>query len=167
MRFIVIAFFGTDDVVLEPILSPQVLHIGHYANDNSTSGVSTAEHDLSSMFDDDDEKIFFQGSIDKVKHILDSDDRGVTRRPLFCEMLYYDDTEDENDIEKIHFWKECSRWIKFEETVEEGGTRWSKPHITILTIQSLLQIRNCLNKGGTLFDAQAETYAELIGKSRQ
>lgn len=92
------------------------------------------------------------------------DDRGVQRHPLFCEMLYYDDMQNENDEHAINFWKECSRWVKFEETVEEEGTRWSKPHITLITIQSLLQIRNCLSKGGSLFDHNVESFNDLIGK---
>ena len=26
-------------------------------------------------------------------------------------------------------WKETARWVKFEEDVEAGGDRWSKPHV--------------------------------------
>ena len=26
-------------------------------------------------------------------------------------------------------WREVSRWIKYQENVEEGGNRWSKPFV--------------------------------------
>jgi sodium bicarbonate transporter 10 len=31
-------------------------------------------------------------------------------------------------------WKETARWVKFEEDVEEGGNRWSKPHVATLSL---------------------------------
>ncbi len=34
-------------------------------------------------------------------------------------------------------WAECARWIKFEEDVEDGGERWSKPHVATLSLHSL------------------------------
>ncbi len=41
----------------------------------------------------------------------------------------------------------CSlyRWIKFEECVEEGGERWSKPHVATLSLQSLFDLRRALS----------------------
>lgn len=38
----------------------------------------------------------------------------------------------------------CTSWIKFEEDVEEGGERWSKPHVATNTLYSYLQLRYCL-----------------------
>lgn len=55
------------------------------------------------------------------------------------------------------------RWVKYEETVEGGGTRFSKPHITLTTIQSLLQLKNCLRRGAVLLDSDATLYRELVG----
>ena len=43
-------------------------------------------------------------------------------------------------------WKETARWIKFEETVEDGD-RWGKPHVASLTFHSLLELRKGLEKG--------------------
>ena len=39
-------------------------------------------------------------------------------------------------------WKETARWVKFEEDVEEGGNRWSKPHVATLSLHSLFQLRS-------------------------
>ena len=38
-------------------------------------------------------------------------------------------------------WKETARWVKFEEDVEEGGNRWSKPHVATLSLHALFQLR--------------------------
>uniref|UniRef100_A0A8C8AND9 Anion exchange protein n=1 Tax=Otus sunia TaxID=257818 RepID=A0A8C8AND9_9STRI len=47
------------------------------------------------------------------------------------------------------------RWMKFEEKVEDGGERWSAPHIPVLPLQSLFQLRTCLQKGTVLLDLDA------------
>uniref|UniRef100_A0A8B9PNZ0 Anion exchange protein n=1 Tax=Apteryx owenii TaxID=8824 RepID=A0A8B9PNZ0_APTOW len=47
------------------------------------------------------------------------------------------------------------RWIKFEEKVEDGGERWSMPHVTALPLHSLFELRMCLQKGTVLLDLDA------------
>ncbi|XGW22053.1 hypothetical protein V3C99_004763 [Haemonchus contortus] len=44
-------------------------------------------------------------------------------------------------------WRETARWVKFEEDVEQGGNRWSKPHVATLSLHSLFQLRSCLLNG--------------------
>uniref|UniRef100_A0A8R1I2N9 Anion exchange protein n=1 Tax=Caenorhabditis japonica TaxID=281687 RepID=A0A8R1I2N9_CAEJA len=44
-------------------------------------------------------------------------------------------------------WRETARWVKFEEDVEQGGNRWSKPHVATLSLHSLFQLRSCLMNG--------------------
>ena len=39
------------------------------------------------------------------------------------------------------------RWVKFEEDVEEGGNRWSKPHVATLSLHSLFELRSLLLNG--------------------
>ncbi|GLD74851.1 electroneutral sodium bicarbonate exchanger 1-like protein [Lates japonicus] len=34
-------------------------------------------------------------------------------------------------------WKETARWLKFEEDVEDGGERWSKPYVATLSLHAL------------------------------
>lgn len=55
------------------------------------------------------------------------------------------------------------RWIKFEEKVEEGGERWSAPHVPALPLHSLFQLRTCLQKGTVLLDLDALNFKEIIG----
>uniref|UniRef100_A0A8B9ZZX0 Anion exchange protein n=1 Tax=Anas zonorhyncha TaxID=75864 RepID=A0A8B9ZZX0_9AVES len=49
------------------------------------------------------------------------------------------------------------RWIKFEEKVEDGGERWSMPHIPALPLHSLFELRTCLQKGTVLLDLDAHS----------
>lgn len=55
------------------------------------------------------------------------------------------------------------RWIKFEEKVEDGGERWSAPHVPALPLHSLFQLRTCLQKGTMLLDLDATNFKEIIG----
>uniref|UniRef100_A0A1I8ASN9 Band_3_cyto domain-containing protein n=1 Tax=Steinernema glaseri TaxID=37863 RepID=A0A1I8ASN9_9BILA len=59
-------------------------------------------------------------------------------------------------------WRETARWVKFEEDVEEGGNRWSKPHVATLSLHSLFQLRSCLLNGAVLIDLDAETLPQVI-----
>ncbi len=59
-------------------------------------------------------------------------------------------------------WKETARWVKFEEDVEEGGNRWSKPHVATLSLHALFQLRSCLLNGLVLIDVEADTLPQLI-----
>ncbi|NXJ57063.1 S4A4 protein, partial [Spizaetus tyrannus] len=57
------------------------------------------------------------------------------------------------------------RWIKFEEKVEDGGERWSAPHVPALPLHSLFQLRTCLQKGTMLLDLDALSFKEIIDKA--
>uniref|UniRef100_A0A8C3T382 Anion exchange protein n=1 Tax=Chelydra serpentina TaxID=8475 RepID=A0A8C3T382_CHESE len=56
------------------------------------------------------------------------------------------------------------RWIKFEEKVEDGGERWSKPHITTLSLHSLFELRTCIKKGTVLLDLDAHSLKQIVEK---
>ena len=84
---------------------------------------------------------------------------------LFTEM-----DELRTDVDGVSEWKETARWVKFEEDVEEGGERWSKPHVATLSLHSLFELRNCLTKQSVLLDVEAssmETVANLIVEQPQ
>ncbi|XP_038020115.1 electroneutral sodium bicarbonate exchanger 1-like [Motacilla alba alba] len=62
-------------------------------------------------------------------------------------------------------WKETARWLKFEEDVEDGGERWSKPYVATLSLHSLFELRSCIINGTVLLDVRAtsvEDIADLI-----
>lgn len=59
----------------------------------------------------------------------------------------------------------CCRWIKFEEKVEDGGERWSKPHVTTLSLHSLFELRTCIRKGAVLLDLEARSFKQIVGMS--
>uniref|UniRef100_A0A2K5DIR7 Anion exchange protein n=1 Tax=Aotus nancymaae TaxID=37293 RepID=A0A2K5DIR7_AOTNA len=59
-------------------------------------------------------------------------------------------------------WKESARWIKFEETVEEGGECWSKPHVSTLSLHSLFELCTCLQTGTVLLDLDSGSLPQII-----
>ncbi|XP_067456396.1 sodium bicarbonate cotransporter 3 isoform X4 [Thunnus thynnus] len=58
-------------------------------------------------------------------------------------------------------WKETARWLKFEEDVEDGGERWSKPYVATLSLHSLFELRSCIMNGTVLLDMRANTIEEI------
>lgn len=55
------------------------------------------------------------------------------------------------------------RWIRFEENVEEGGERWSKPHVATLSLHALFELRRGLSAGTVMLDAEATNIAQVTG----
>lgn len=56
------------------------------------------------------------------------------------------------------------RWVKFEEKVEEGGERWSKPHVSTLSLHSLFELRTCLQTGTVLLDLEGYSLPQIVGE---
>lgn len=55
-----------------------------------------------------------------------------------------------------------NRWIKFEEDVEEGGNRWSKPHVATLTLHSLFELRSLLLNGTVMLDVDGTSLEQIV-----
>ncbi|XP_041267546.1 sodium bicarbonate cotransporter 3 isoform X8 [Onychostruthus taczanowskii] len=58
-------------------------------------------------------------------------------------------------------WRETARWLKFEEDVEDGGDRWSKPYVATLSLHSLFELRSCILNGTVMLDMRANTLDEI------
>ncbi|XP_069735034.1 electroneutral sodium bicarbonate exchanger 1 isoform X2 [Phaenicophaeus curvirostris] len=72
------------------------------------------------------------------------------------------------ELDEIHVkegegaeWKETARWLKFEEDVEDGGERWSKPYVATLSLHSLFELRSCIINGTVLLDICANSIEEI------
>lgn len=61
------------------------------------------------------------------------------------------------------YWNFCSRWLKFEEDVEDGGERWSKPYVATLSLHSLFELRSCIINSTVLLDMRANSIEEIAG----
>uniref|UniRef100_A0A3Q3L005 Anion exchange protein n=1 Tax=Mastacembelus armatus TaxID=205130 RepID=A0A3Q3L005_9TELE len=58
-------------------------------------------------------------------------------------------------------WKETARWLKFEEDVEDGGERWSKPYVATLSLHSLFELRSSILNGTVMLDMRANSIEEI------
>ncbi|XP_068166154.1 solute carrier family 4 member 4a isoform X3 [Antennarius striatus] len=93
---------------------------------------------------------------ERIRFILGEEDDGPAPPQLFTELdelLSVDGQEME--------WNETARWIKFEEKVEKGGERWSKPHVATLSLHSLFELRTCIEKGTIMLDMEASTLPQV------
>ncbi|XP_029034024.1 sodium bicarbonate cotransporter 3 isoform X9 [Osmia bicornis bicornis] len=93
----------------------------------------------------------------RVQFILGEEvgDDAHESHPLFSEMEEL--VKDGDEME----WKETARWIKFEEDVEEGGNRWSKPHVATLSLHSLFELRSLLLNGTVMLDMEASSLEQI------
>ncbi|KRF81829.1 uncharacterized protein Dvir_GJ17618, isoform H [Drosophila virilis] len=135
-------------------------------NMNSSSGDDeapkdprTGGEDFTQQFTENDFEV--TPPAQRVQFILgeDVDDGSHVSHPLFSEMGML--VKEGDEIE----WKETARWIKFEEDVEEGGNRWSKPHVATLSLHSLFELRGLLLNGSVMLDMEAnnlELVADLV-----
>uniref|UniRef100_A0A671WNT4 Anion exchange protein n=1 Tax=Sparus aurata TaxID=8175 RepID=A0A671WNT4_SPAAU len=92
---------------------------------------------------------------ERLRYILNEEDDMPTPT-LFTEM---DTLQREGDELE---WKESARWVKFEEKVEEGGERWSKPHVSTLSLHSLFELRTCLQTGTVLLDLEGYSLPQIV-----
>nr|XP_028606547.1 sodium bicarbonate cotransporter 3 isoform X1 [Podarcis muralis] len=94
----------------------------------------------------------------RVQFILGTEDDDEEHIPhdLFTEMdeLCFREGEE-------YEWKETARWLKFEEDVEDGGDRWSKPYVATLSLHSLFELRSCILNGTVMLDMRASTLDEI------
>uniref|UniRef100_A0A8C4HDS7 Anion exchange protein n=1 Tax=Dicentrarchus labrax TaxID=13489 RepID=A0A8C4HDS7_DICLA len=94
----------------------------------------------------------------RVQFLLGTEDDDEEHIPhdLFTEMdeICVKDGEDPE-------WRESARWLKFEEDVEDGGERWSKPYVATLSLHSLFELRSCIINSTVLLDMRANTIEEI------
>ncbi|XP_020566200.1 sodium bicarbonate cotransporter 3 isoform X4 [Oryzias latipes] len=108
--------------------------------------------------DDGRESPTYDTPSQRVQFILGTEDDDEEHIPhdLFTELdeLAFRDGDNQE-------WKETARWLKFEEDVEDGGERWSKPYVATLSLHSLFELRSCILNGTVLLDMRATSIEEI------
>ncbi|TSM28082.1 Electrogenic sodium bicarbonate cotransporter 4 [Bagarius yarrelli] len=109
-------------------------------------------HDTNEQLSDVDSKM--SPAAERLRCLLGEEDDSTPT--LFTEM----DTlhQEGGELE----WKESARWVKFEEKVEERGERWSKPHVSTLSLHSLFELRTCLQSGSILLDLEGYSLPQIV-----
>ncbi|XP_077176021.1 sodium-driven chloride bicarbonate exchanger isoform X1 [Paroedura picta] len=116
------------------------------------------DRERDSGLEDGRESPSFDTPSQRVQFILGTEDDDEEHIPhdLFTELdeICCRDGEDAE-------WREMARWLKFEEDVEDGGERWSKPYVATLSLHSLFELRSCILNGTVLLDMRANSLEEI------
>uniref|UniRef100_A0A670YP11 Anion exchange protein n=2 Tax=Pseudonaja textilis TaxID=8673 RepID=A0A670YP11_PSETE len=116
------------------------------------------DRERDSGLEDGRESPSFDTPSQRVQFILGTEDDDEEHIPhdLFTELdeLCLREGEDAE-------WRETARWLKFEEDVEDGGERWSKPYVATLSLHSLFELRSCILNGTVLLDMRANSLEEI------
>ncbi|CAN0144405.1 unnamed protein product [Lampetra planeri] len=96
--------------------------------------------------------------VERARLFLSDEGDGAPPPQLFTELDELRTSHDGQDME----WKETARWVKFEEKVEAGGERWSKPHVATLSLHALFELRSCIQLGAVLLDLEALTLPHIV-----
>ncbi|XP_049889900.1 sodium bicarbonate cotransporter 3-like isoform X2 [Epinephelus moara] len=116
------------------------------------------ERDSEEGKDDGRESPTYDTPSQRVQFILGTEDDDLEHVPhdLFTELdelSFRDGSATE--------WRETARWLKFEEDVEDGGERWSKPYVATLSLHSLFELRSCILNGTVMLDMRANSIEEI------
>lgn len=59
------------------------------------------------------------------------------------------------------------RWVKYEENVEENGTRWSKPYVSTVNLSAFLELKHSLTNGIVILDSTSHTLDQVVDEFLQ
>jgi len=65
-------------------------------------------------------------------------------------------------VEEDDQWRELSRWVKFQENVEDGGKRWSKPHVPSCSFSVFSMLKNKLEHCPVLLNAKGTNIQTIV-----
>jgi len=98
-----------------------------------------------------------QSPTETVQNLLSEvDDDQHQPHAIFCQLDLL------NTFGTEYQWREYARWVKYEEDVEEGGERWSKPHVASLSLHSLFELRSTILNGAVILDLDAYTITQIV-----
>lgn len=59
------------------------------------------------------------------------------------------------------------RWVKYEENVEENGTRWSKPYVSTVNLGAFLELKSSLSNGIVILDSASSSLDQVVDEFLQ
>ena len=68
-------------------------------------------------------------------------------------------------VEETDQWREVSRWVKFQENVEDGGKRWSKPFVPSTPFSVFSDLRQQLQTASVILKSDGKDIQEIVGKA--
>jgi len=103
-------------------------------------------------------------------HIGKDEKREMNEKHIMKKVYGYQETVDhtphelfvEMDELQGDTWVEKSRWVKYEEDLEEGAARWGKPHVASLSFHSLINLRVCLENCALILDFDAKDFPGVV-----
>ena len=57
--------------------------------------------------------------------------------------------------------------VKFQEDVEDGGKRWSKPFVPSVPLAAITDVKQGLTEGIVAFDVKGYKVVDILGKSNK
>ena len=69
-------------------------------------------------------------------------------------------------VEETDQWREVSRWVKYQENVEDGGKRWSKPFVPATSFSVFSDLRQQLQTASVILKSDGKDIQEIIGKNQ-
>ena len=95
--------------------------------------------------------------------LKEGEEISLVNHKIICELQ---ECYREHAHQTIGVWREKSRWVKFEEEYEEGGKRWSKPHVATLSLHSLFELRVLLMNGTIILDMDGvSNMSDIVNKT--
>ncbi|CAJ0951865.1 unnamed protein product, partial [Mesorhabditis belari] len=154
---------GVEDGHLSPLLIPSSFHLHpsdgpakrsrvqfNLGDDLRASSCNSSRQMInrrSSDFDSHDFMIPGEPSLEQISQV---DGASI---PLLFELYHHDPEELQ--------WKEASRFLRYEEDVTGGNTKWGEPYQPTILFFYFQYLKNVLQKGATILDVTVEHYMEL------
>ncbi|XP_074068944.1 anion exchange protein 4 isoform X2 [Macrotis lagotis] len=118
------------------------------------------EQELENLGDPETSPLRDSGSSHCPTHLGPSEEEGRKQRGVEDSYLFIQLNELLGSPQNQE-WRETGRWMLFEEKLDQEAKRWSSPHVPILSLASIWELRALLTTGLVLLDCPVQSLSEL------